>query len=649
MYSSDDGKSTQPYMQATVNDMYTVSPSLINSFTFAYRWRRTFNDWTAVKIPMNYQQAGVQNVAMQNPAEIYLSVSGGFTARPGWLYDKHDYDYQFADTATWVHGRHELKFGGEILRSADDIKNHFRTQGQFTFNGSISNVAMADFMLGEVYQFWQGGGEFKSLYGTRWGFFGQDNFRATSNLTLNLGLRWDPVFPFHDDLGRVQCFKPGQASTRYPNAPLGYLSAGDPGCPDGGFDPYIPAIAPRFGFAWRPGGKETVIRGGFGLFWNPQFTVLYNTFVDSAPFSPQIVNYGVKFGNPYGGTANPFPQSYAPFIPDKNVAFYTPLGQFGVFNPGFHPSYQETWNITVEREIMRNLALHVSYIGNQGRHLTYGLDVNYARYGSGATVANTQQRRPYQNYGSVLNAFSDSNSSYHGMQISVERRVSQSFSFEVNYTWSKSIDEASTGLTDPTPGQGSSIIPYGLWANRGLADFDVPHRFVTSYVWALPKLRQSGALVRNVIGGWETTGLMTIQSGQPFSISSGTDRSFSGLGIDQADLVGNANLDTSRPRKDYIAQYFNTAAFAPNALGTFGTAPRNLLRGPGLVNLDVGLMKNFRIKERAGLQFRAEFFNAPNRPNFGNPGTNLNSSSSFGKISSAGSPRIGQLALKLSF
>ena len=647
MYSSDVGKSTQPYRQFTVNDMYTVSPALINSFTFAYRGRRTFNDWTAVKLPLSFPDAGVKGLAVQDPTSVYISVSGGFTARPGWLYDKNDYDLQWADTATWIRGRHELKFGGEILRTANDIKNHFRTMGLFTFNGSLTGNATADLMLGEVYQFWQGGGEYKSLYGTRWGFFGQDNFRATSNLTINLGLRWDPQYPYHDDLGRVQCFQPGVRSTRYPNAPAGYLSAGDAGCPDGGFNPYLGALAPRFGFAWRPGAKGTVVRGGFGMFWNPQFATLYNTFVDSAPFSPQVVRYGVKFEDPYGGTANPFPQAFAPFIPAKDVAFLTPLGQFGVFSDGFRPSYQETWNLTVERELMRNMAVRASYIGNQGRHLSYGLDANYARYVPGqSTVGNIQQRRPYQDFGSVLNANSDSNSSYHGLQLSVERRVSESFSFEANYTWSKSIDEFSS---DPTPGQGSSIIPWSRRANRGVSDFDIPHRFVMSYVWSLPKFKGSGALVRNSIGGWESSGFWTMQSGQPFSIVSGTDRSFSGLGIDRADLVGNPYLDTGRSRQDLIASYFNTAAFAPNAQGTFGTSPRNVMRGPGSVNFDLALMKKFQVRERANVQFRAEFFNAMNKPNFGTPYNNLNTSSRFGKIESAGSPRIVQFGLKLSF
>jgi hypothetical protein len=258
----------------------------------------------------------------------------------------------------------------------------------------------------------------------------------------------------------------------------------------------------------------------------------------------------------------------------------------------------------------------------------------------------SQQRRPYQNFGSILNAVSNSNSSYHGLQTSVERRVSQSFSVEASYTWSKSMDIASA---DQEVGQGSSIIPTSLAANHSVSNFDIPHRFVTSFVWVLPKLKGNGALVRNTVGGWEATGLFTVQSGQPFTVTSGTDRSFSGLGVDHADLVADPNMDTSRSRKDLIAKYFNTAAFAPNALGTFGTVPRNFMRGPGMFSMDAGLMKNFRVMERAGLQFRAEFFNAPNWVNLGTPATNLNSSSSFGKISSAGSPRIVQFALKLSF
>lgn len=647
MYTSDAARTEQPYSQWTANDVWTLSPSLLNDASFTYRARRTLNDWASVKLPLSAADAGVKGIAVKNPVSVYISVSGGFLARPGWYYDKNDSDTQVRDTMTWIHGAHEIKFGYEYLRSTNNIKNDFRTMGLFTFNGSITGNAMADFMLGSVYQFWQGGGEYKDLYGNRGGLFVQDNYRARSNLTLNLGLRWDPVMPFHDSLGRVQCFVPGAQSTRFPNAPAGYLNAGDPGCPEGGFDRYYPAFSPRIGFAWRPQGEKTVVRGGFGLFWNPQFTVLYNTFVDSAPFSPQIVNYGVPFNDPYGSTPNPFPSQFAPFNPPRDIAFIKPLGQFGVFAQGFHPSYQESFNLTVQREIVRNLVACASYVGNLGRHLSYPLDINYARYVPGAsTVANIQQRRPFADYGSILNAYSDSTSSYNALQLSIERRVTSNLSFEANYTWSKSIDEASS---DPTPGQGTSVIPYGRWANRAVSDFDIPHRFVLSYVYALPRLANANPVLRGVIGGWESSGFVTLQSGKPFSVLSGTDRSLSGIGADYADLVDNPSLPDDRAKKDVIAKYFNTAAFAPNALGTFGTSPRNVLCGPVYANLDLGVMKRFQIRERIATQFRLEMFNALNHPNFNNPFATVSTPSRFGKIESAKDPRILQLALKVIF
>ncbi|MGH9353211.1 MAG: hypothetical protein ACRD2G_13800, partial [Terriglobia bacterium] len=271
---------------------------------------------------------------------------------------------------------------------------------------------------------------------------------------------------------------------------------------------------------------------------------------------------------------------------------------------------------------------------------------NYARYVPGAsTVANTQQRRPNQDFGEVTNAISGSNSSYNGLQVSAERRATKTLSLNVNYTWSKSIDEYSS---DVSPGQSTPIIPTSLSANRGLSDFDLTNRFVASYVWNLPMLQGSRSLLRNSLGGWETTGIVTLQSGFPFSVLSGVDNSRSGDGIDYADLVGNPDLSTSRSTGQLIREYFNTAAFAPNALGTFGTAPRNLLRGPDYADFDFGLMKNFLITEKAALQFRAEFFNLFNRPNFGNPSGSLNSRA-FGTITSAGSPRIIQFALKVTF
>jgi hypothetical protein len=228
----------------------------------------------------------------------------------------------------------------------------------------------------------------------------------------------------------------------------------------------------------------------------------------------------------------------------------------------------------------------------------------------------------------------------------VERRITNGLSVEANYTYSKSIDEASA---DPTPGQGTSIIPTSRQANRGLSDFDIRHRFVLSYVWQLPKLDHMNQFVRQTVGGWESSGFITLQSGTPFSVLSGTDRSLSGIGADYADLVGDPHLDNGRSRAQRIAQYFNPAAFTANALGTFGTSPRNVLIGPGLANMDLSLMKRIAIRERQSLQFRMEMFNALNRPNFNNPFATVSTPSRLGKIESAADPRIIQFGLKFLF
>jgi hypothetical protein len=368
--------------------------------------------------------------------------------------------------------------------------------------------------------------------------------------------------------------------------------------------------------------------------------------VNAAPFSPQVTRFGVTFDDPYGPAANPFPASFAPFVPASDAEFFTPLGTFGAFASNFRPSYMETYNLTVERELARNLVARVSYIGNLGRHLSYTDDLNYARYAPGASTGNIQQRRPYQDFGSILTTFADSTSSYHGLQLSVERRVANNFSFEVNYTFSKSIDEVSS---DTTPQNASQTVPMNRTLNRGLSDFDNTHRLIVSHVWALPVLEGQNSVVKGVLGGWEFSGITTLRSGFPFSVSSGADRAFAGLGSNFADLIGDPFLDNDRSRAERINQYFNTAAFAPNAIGTFGTSPRNVLRGPGALSFDLGFLKNFPLQERVALQFRAELFNALNTPRFNNPFATQNTPARFGRIESAADPRIVQFALKLSF
>jgi hypothetical protein len=223
--------------------------------------------------------------------------------------------------------------------------------------------------------------------------------------------------------------------------------------------------------------------------------------------------------------------------------------------------------------------------------------------------------------------------------VSLEKRMSHGFSVQGNYTWSKMLDDfGPSGTTDP----------FNRRFDYGISNDDVPHVFNFSALWQIPNAPFHG-LANRLLNGWQLSSLATWHDGFPFSVLSGQDNSFSGVGADRADYIGaNAGLPSGRSHGQMIAQYFNVAAFVPNAQGTFGSSGKNILRGPRLFNTDLSLLKNFKITERSSVQFRSEFFNVFNNVNFNQP-QNILSSSSIGRITSAGDPRILQFALKLMF
>jgi len=229
--------------------------------------------------------------------------------------------------------------------------------------------------------------------------------------------------------------------------------------------------------------------------------------------------------------------------------------------------------------------------------------------------------------------------------LSLQKRMAKNFSILASYTFSKSLDEESAVVST---GGSSFANPYNRMYDRGLSDYDLPNRFVASYLWALPSPNGPNALRRYILGGWQTNGIITLQSGAPFSALDGTNQALDGVGGDRENLVGSANLYTSGSRGQRIAHYFNPSDFAISAFGTYGTSGRNILRGPGLADVDASMFKNFRIREGMQLQLRGEFFNLFNRVNLNNPTSTANSPL-YGQITSANSPRIVQLALRLEF
>jgi hypothetical protein len=334
--------------------------------------------------------------------------------------------------------------------------------------------------------------------------------------------------------------------------------------------------------------------------------------------------------------------------------FVTPVLVSSV-GQGFTNGNVQQWNFNVQREIVKDFVMTAAYVGTKGAHLQIPEEVNGAPFIPGvcggsacSTSGNINQRRLYQPFAAVESIESNGNSTYHALQLSLKKRFGAGYSILASYTFSKFIDMTA----DDGHGSTASLStdPFNWFYDRGRSDNNVPHRFTTSFVWELPMFRTSRGLKRSLFGGWQLNGIVLLQSGKPFSVTAGTNRSLSGGGGDRADLTGSGPVATygDQSRAQFISKYFDTSRFALPALGTFGTAGRNILQGPGYANVDLSAFKSFRFTESKSLALRWEVFNVFNRPNFGNPSGNF-SSSAFGQISSAADPRIMQLGLKFVF
>ncbi len=627
------------------NDTYTVTPSLLLNTWFGWD-RQTGGSISGA--PFGFPTAGIK-LAAPTPPELCFTVGGffGISTNHDGEFDRGDWTLR--ENATDMKGKHEVKFGGEAIRVKNHITNTFSQSGCFCFTGSLSGSNLVDFMLGRASAFAQGGGEFKNMAGTILGFYGQDTWRATKQLTLTGGLRWDPYLPYQELSGRVVCFEPGKQSTRYPNAPLGMLFGGnnhDAGCPAPGSNNNLGNFAPRVGFAYRlTEDGRTSVRGGGGFYYIPPMTTQFNAFADVAPFATRFVLTDISFDDPYGsaGLTNPFPAQYGPTIPGPSATFSLPLSIRWYFHLDFHESELATWNLTVEHQVGASWLFRAAYVGNKGTYLSNGSknyrETNPAIYMPGATEATTQQRRRFANFSSIGQYSSDDNSHYNALQLTAQKRLSRGFSVLANYTWSKTLDDYN--WTDP----------FYRSFDYGISDDNAANLLTISGTWDIPATKTSGLSAR-LLNGWEATTIVSWRSGFPFSIYSGVDNSFSGVGRDRADFTGSnlgqANLDPGRAHGQLINEYFNLTPFVPNAIGTFGDTAKNILNGPGLFDTDFGLIKNTQVWERTSVQFRAEFFNLFNSVNFYNPGNTVGASS-FGVISSARDPRIIQFALKVLF
>ncbi|MCA1591776.1 MAG: TonB-dependent receptor [Acidobacteria bacterium] len=571
--------------------------------------------------------------------------------------------YQVVDNVTWTNGAHTYKFGGEYRRPLVNSVNDTFKRGQINFT-SLANFLAGSPSPGSTVIL--RGGTRRDTFSHNVGLFAQDDWKVNQRLTLNLGLRYEYAGVFADAHKQISNFVPG----------VGLVQVGNPALPRL-YNRDRNNFAPRLGFAYDLTGKsKTILRAAYGIYYDApsQDFFLAHSFQNGGPgsvgnnFLPAIGTFNVTFPStatvPFGSGVPIFPGTTAP--PTPFPIFAVDLNQ--------RTPYVQSYNVNLQHSLSDATVLQVSYVGSQGRKLYRVRDINQARPGAGSA----QSRRPFNaqfpQY-SFINYFETSaNSNYNALQTYLRQRMSSGLTLFVSYTWSKSIDDASNGIYGGTRGVSLPQDSYNTRAERALSSFDVRHRLTANFVYDLKFLpHRLDGLPKRLTEGWQLSGILTSASGIPITPFISTDVSLTGELNDRPNVIGDiyagghtvsawvnpcvlsaagVRLSSCRPG--------DTPAWQIPAVGTFGNAGRNIVIGPRFNVFDFSVNKSTRINERVSLQFRSEFFNIFNHPNFALPNVQVNASS-FGAIGNtpdvdAGNPRLGdggprviQFGLKLLF
>jgi hypothetical protein len=431
----------------TVNDTHIFTPSLINVATLTVA-RNIFYRSPEVTTPANWGALGCTPTCVplappNIPTDWILGISGGLGLSIATNYRSFMMNYQFVDSLSWTKGNHLLTFGGDIAKVRRNGRENFDTDPGFSFNGlqtGSSGYGYADFYSGAAFSIYQNSPISSWQYKYTPFLYFEDDWRVTHRLTLNLGVRWEPYVPVEDAYGENTAFRPGQQSTVYPLAPLGYLFPGDKGIDGLGVVPVRwDRFSPRFGFAYDPfGDGKTSIRGGYGIFSDTVQLVTLNSNPTSQPFSYGLTTYNVSLSNPYG--ANPqqlqFLETYTRATTAQqraSKAFLLPMPIMNM-NPDFTSAYVQQWNFNVQREIWRKFVVTAAYRGNKGTHLHVSEQQNPGIYIPGqSTTGNIDSRRIYPGYQTIESIQSTANSTYHALQLSWNRRFEGGFTVLASY------------------------------------------------------------------------------------------------------------------------------------------------------------------------------------------------------------------------
>jgi hypothetical protein len=666
-YLSYSNQADITYESAMTSEAHTFSDHLLNSLILSYQREGSHRG----PIPGGID-GGALGINIWHPAMPGISVSGNFSISQQAPATFARSNITLADDVHWVKSDHNISFGfhGELSRLT--VNNNNNQPGAFGFSATTTNSAMASFFLGYLSSFTQASGQLMKNTGKFFGVFAQDSWKASHRLTLDYGIRWEPFIPQSDnsEMGQFNptAYATGKRSVMYPNAPAGLLFAGDAGVPVAGLYSNYKNFMPRFGFAYDVSGDgKTAVRGGSGFFYDTRINDLFNNaWTGTIPFvesysvtNPSASDPTSTFTNPYGKATNPFPVALP--LP-STVAFSTPMTVITFASDGkYQTPLLYNWNVAVEQQLSSTLSSRVAYVGSHGTHLFTCPEINPAvQGGSTDTAGNENARRPYSNFASIAKTEMGGNSNYNSLQATLIQRSVHGVSGTLNYTWSKSLDNIPYQTPVTSAGNGASYVLPIYMSNYKRLDygpsvFDHRNNLNLSYVWALPQFTDAPLLLRAVINGWQTSGILAVHSGDPLDVTVGSDVSLAGLGS-SVDVPIRTGIGYGGNACAYgvaatttCVNYLNPTAFAKPANDTFGNVKKDSFVGPRYIDWDASLTRSFGLhREGAELRFRAEYFNLANHTNLGDPNLSQ-TSATFGRITSDLSPRIAQLSLKLLF
>jgi hypothetical protein len=654
----------------TFGDTYTFSATQVNSFHATFN-RRADNRGSAPNL-FGPQALGIQNFAdnmsdtyMQITVSNYFNVACG-TCAPGYF---NDNTYQLSDDYQMTKGKHQLGFGVDWRKLEFNSLNNQQSNGQWSFTGSSTvntGDSLADLELGKLAGLTDGNALSDYMRQKVFAGYAQDTYRANAHLTITAGVRWEPYKPAIDKQCRGNQFSlpeflAGYHSTEYPNAPAGLLFGKDSpnanGCAFA--NSHVADFSPRLGMVLDPtgSGKQT-IRAAFALIHENLELFYPERWTTNPPYasSVQLGTQAGPFSNPWQGYVSPLGVAGDPF---PGASIFPSQGTYVSIPPNVPVEYTMQWNLSYQRQIAKDWLATATYVGSKTNHIPGANEINMPQPSPTATTSNEPARRtltllnPAQGayYSSIIQTDAGATSSYNGLLLKAEHRFAKNYSLLVNYTWSHCISTVDFG--GELAGNNYQN-PNNRNAEKGDCNFDRRQIFNTTMVVTSAGVGQG--FLRGFTKGWQLAPLVSLNSGQPFSITDGTDVGLTGVGSDRPNVVPGV---VSMPGT--FLQYFNTGAFAGSCAlaayksnpycqvpGTFGNAGRDIFHGPGTIQWDMAISRIFHIKERWSTEIRGDFFNIMNHANLGGPSSGINSST-FGQITGFSGPRLIQLAMKVYF